>query len=437
MHWAGLQEIFADFQAHWPIYASMPLVAALIGYFTKVVAIRMMFRPLTFVGIRPFLGWQGVVPRHAARMASVACDTLTSHLLDPAELFARLDPERIARELEGPLLHSVRRIAREVANQYAPGLWERLPGPVRDALVARLEGEAPGVIARILDDIKGHVESVFDLKDMVVTNLVRDRALLNRMFLDAGAQEFRFIRNCGALFGLLIGAVQLIAWGLTREPLIMPLFGLVTGWLTDWLALRMVFYPREPRTWLGVFRWQGLFLKHRARVSAAYGRLIAEQVITPRKVLEAILRGPLADRLFALVHKRVQDAVGQQLGLAAPVVEWAIGSRRYREVRQTVAREVIATLPAAMQHIEAYAADAMDLEALLVEKMQGLSVGEYEGLLRPIFRQDEWKLIAVGALLGFVIGELQVLVVEHFSAPAAPAAHAALGVLRVAFHGGF
>jgi hypothetical protein len=34
-------------------------------------------------------------------------------------------------------------------------------------------------------------------------------------------------------------------------------------------------------------------------------------------------------------------------------------------------------------------------------------------LLRPAFRQEEWKLIAVGALIGFLVGELQVFVFLH------------------------
>ena len=38
---------------------------------------------------------------------------------------------------------------------------------------------------------------------------------------------------------------------------------------------------------------------------------------------------------------------------------------------------------------------------------------EYEGLLRPAFRQDEWKLIAVGGIIGFLVGELQVLLMLH------------------------
>jgi uncharacterized membrane protein YheB (UPF0754 family) len=55
--------ILDDFGAHWHIYVSMPFIAAIIGYITKRAAIEMMYRPLEFVGVRPFLGWHGVIPR--------------------------------------------------------------------------------------------------------------------------------------------------------------------------------------------------------------------------------------------------------------------------------------------------------------------------------------------------------------------------------------
>ncbi len=35
---------------------TIPLVAAIIGWFTNWVAIKMMFHPLDFVGIKPFRG---------------------------------------------------------------------------------------------------------------------------------------------------------------------------------------------------------------------------------------------------------------------------------------------------------------------------------------------------------------------------------------------
>jgi hypothetical protein len=45
--------------------------------------------------------------------------------------------------------------------------------------------------------------------------------------------------------------------------------------------------------------------------------------------------------------------------------------------------------------------------------MQELTPTEFEGILRPAFQQDEWILIAVGAMLGFLVGELQVFLMTH------------------------
>jgi hypothetical protein len=45
--------------------------------------------------------------------------------------------------------------------------------------------------------------------------------------------------------------------------------------------------------------------------------------------------------------------------------------------------------------------------------MRELTPAEFESLLRPAFPQDEWILIAVGAALGFPVGELQVFLMLH------------------------
>src|SRR3546814_3121587 len=108
----SLHYIIADLQANWWLYLSMPVIAALIGYVTKLVAIRMMFKPLKFIGIPPFLGWQGIVPRRAAHMATIACDLMLERLLRPEDVFDRLDPQRVAEEIREPLLEAVADIPR-------------------------------------------------------------------------------------------------------------------------------------------------------------------------------------------------------------------------------------------------------------------------------------------------------------------------------------
>ena len=414
MSWAAILE---DLQRNWALYASMPLVAAAIGYGTKLVAIRMMFEPIEFRGWKPpYLGWQGIVPRNAARMAAIACDTMTSRLLSPRDVFGKLDPARVAREIRGPLLAAVESITRDVAARHQPGLWERLPERVRALMIGRIRDEAPAIVERIMTDLQRNIDHVFDLKDMVVTNLTRDKPLLNRIFQEAGRKEFRFIARSGIWFGFVIGCVQAVTWALTHNAWVMPLFGGFTGWFTDWLALKMIFEPKQPRRYLGLFEWQGLFLRRRQEVAAEYGALIAEEIITPRNVLDAVLRGPLSDRLYAMILKHVHEAVDQQAGLARPLLVLAVGSAAYQRMKDDVAQHLMERLPETLRHVEQYAGDAMDLKNTLVAKMRQLTPEEFEGLLRPAFQQDEWILIAVGAVLGFLVGELQVFVMLHAGA---------------------
>lgn len=409
-------EILEDVRVNWVLYASMPFVASAIGFVTKIVAIKMMFQPIEFIGVRPVFGWQGIVPRKAATMASIACDTMTTRLIKPEDIFNKLDADRIAKEIEKPLLEAVDDITREVAGQYAPGLWEAAPDAVKNLIIHRIQNEAPNIVKQIMGDIKSNIGSVFDLKDMVVTSLLRDKPLLNRIFLEAGSGEFRFIRNSGLYFGFAIGCVQATTWALTHSPLVMPVFGLFTGWFTDWLALKMVFNPKYPTKYLGgLFKWQGLFLKRRSEVSAEYGRLIAKEIVTPHNIIDAVLRGPLSDRLFTMVQKQVQRVVDEQAGVAKPFVVFAVGSSKYQEMKKLVTQEIVKRLPDTLKHIESYAHDAMDLENTLASKMGELSIEEYEGLLHPAFEQDEWILIAVGAALGFIVGEMQVFVMEHLA----------------------
>ena len=396
----------------WWVYVAMPCFMALIGYVTKLLAIKMMFWPVERRGWG-VLSWQGVVPRHSARMASIATDLITTRLVRPAEVIARLDPDRLAAELRVPLQDTVDEIARDVMTDFQPGLWESMPKAARTLLVRRIQAEAPEVIADLLRDIRDDVDQILDLKSMIVTRLVANKDLLNRIFREAGSKEFAFIARSGIYFGFVIGLVQAAAWAVWHNPIILPIFGLFTGWFTDWLALKMIFNPIRPRRF-AFWTWQGLFLRRRDEVAEAYAELIAGELITPHHLFETLLTGPLSDRVFAMVQRHVQRVIDDQSGLARPLVVLAIGTTRYQALKRDTAERVMARLPDTLAYVEAYTAEALDIRNTLIHRMHGLPDEDFLQLIRPAFQSDEWILITVGALLGFSMGELQVLALEHF-----------------------
>lgn len=406
------QAIAADFQANFWLYLSLPLISAIIGYVTKVVAIQMMFRPIEFFGLKPWFGWQGIVPRKAEKMAGIAVETMTSKLISVREVFTRLDPQRVAQELEQPLIQAMERITHDVAERYRPGLWVSMPEFMKRRIIERVQADVPQTVEEIMGEIRDNIDNLFDLKHMVVTNLVRDKQLLNKIFWETGRQEFKFFGTAGFYFGLALGVIQMITWLFYKEPWILPAFGLFVGLTSDWLALQMLFRPLRPKKVMGL-KVQGLFLARQQEVAHDYGNLIADQILTPEKFWEAILNGPLSERLTELVHRHVKKAVDEQAGLARPLVAFAVGSRNYIEMKNAVAESMMKELPRAVQHANRYAEDAMDIRNTLITKMQALSSEEFEGMLRPVFKEDEWILIAVGAALGFLVGEMQVYLMLH------------------------
>ena len=69
-----------DFFSENYVYFLVPLISGLIGYITNVLSIKMTFYPLDFVGIKPFFGWQGILPSKATKMAEKSVDLLTRDL---------------------------------------------------------------------------------------------------------------------------------------------------------------------------------------------------------------------------------------------------------------------------------------------------------------------------------------------------------------------
>jgi uncharacterized membrane protein YheB (UPF0754 family) len=96
-------------------------------------------------------------------------------------------------------------------------------------------------------------------------------------------------------------------------------------------------------------------------------------------------------------------------------VALAVGTERYRALKDNMVKLVIAQLPSTLIEAQDYAVRVIDLENTIVDKMSRLTNEEYESILRPVFKDDEPLMIAVGAILGGLVGEIQVQIMELFA----------------------
>ena len=391
------------------IYLAIPITSALVGWLTNVVAIKMTFYPIHFMGIKPF-GWQGIIPSKAAKMSSISVDLWTSKLINVKELFAKINPKKVAKEMLPEFDRISKEIMDEIMHEQAPEIWSRVPESVKKLAYSRISKDLPEIVTEMMTDIKDNIDEMFDIKDMVIKRLTKDKGLLNDMFLQVGDEEFKFIERSGFTFGFLFGIVQMLVWYFYTKFWILPLFGLLVGYATNWLALKLIFNPIEPISFLGV-TYQGLFIKRQNEVSKEYAHMLAHDIFTFDRIFASIITGPTKDRFVNLITDHANHAIDEAAGLSKPVITLVAGKRSYEKIKNIAIDKTLKELPNSVKPVFPYAEKAMDLENIFRTRMQHLPPRDFVDFLRPVFQEDELKLILVGAVLGMGagIGQLFIL----------------------------
>jgi len=385
--------------------AAIPVIAGLIGFVTNWLAVRMMFEPVTFRGIGPF-GWQGVIPGKAAKMASISVDKGLAKLGSLSEFYEKLDPDAIARHVVGDSGEEIRRLVDQIAARESPEVWLELPDSVREAVLDRVERELPALVGSVTKDIGANIDQLMDLKSMVVRHMRDHPTLVNRMFWEVGEREFRFIVRSGLYFGFGLGLIQMAVFLAWDNPVVLPVAGLLVGYLTNWVALRIIFEPIEPVR-VGPVTFWGLFPKRQEQVAIVYARLVTSEIITLSHIVDEMMDGPMSDRTRLLLAKRLRPAVDEAVGLARPAVRLALGGREYDSIKESLATDAVEVTIDSFRDPTFNEGRSEILQELIAARMAELPPREFSDLLRSAFKEDEWQLIAAGAVLGGAAGMAQ------------------------------
>jgi uncharacterized membrane protein YheB (UPF0754 family) len=403
---------------------TVPFVTGVIGYVTNWTGVLMLFYPVHFRGIQahwlqrisrmlPYklrqipgvmvggIGWQGIVPSRAAKMGSLAVDSGISKIGTPSEFFKELDPEKIAQQIVVSTRDDIHDMVDRVMEREQPELWRELPTQVRGLIHRRVERELPAIVHELTEQMGEHIDQLLDVKLMVIKRF--DPELANRVFLDMGRRELKFIQNFGFFFGFVLGIPVALLTHFVTFWWLLPLLGIVVGWVTNWVALWMIYEPPEPRR-IGPFTVHGLFIRRQHDVAEVYARIVADEILTVAEFGNELLNGPQSDRTRVLIETSMKPAIDRATGPAMPAVRAAIGAREYDSIRQAFATEPVEQMMEPLTDPEFSRTQSAAMRKLITDRLRAMAPSEFADLLRTATKEDEWLLLLHGAVLGLAGG---------------------------------
>lgn len=411
----------------------IPPITGIIGYMTNWVAIRLLFHPVEFRGVEVpglaklathmprkiqqipgvmegKLGWQGIVPSRGAKMGSIAYDNSIEKIASQREFYEQLDPAAVSSFIVTRGKRDIFALVDRIIGREHPEMWGDAPDRVRDLVFDHVERRLPDVTQHLFDRTGDHIDDLSDVKMMIIRHLEENPRLLNRMFLEVGDRELTFLVNSGLIFGTLLGAFSIPLFLYVDAWWVLPVAGAGVGYMTNWIAIKAIFRPVHPHR-IGPFNVQGLFIKRQDESVDTYASIVANEILTVENLGDHMLTGPKSDRTRKMIRDSLRPEIDRAVGVAEPLVRAVTGDRRYESIRESLAREPIDQAMTLLGDPELNRERAERMEEMIAREMKSLPPEEYVQMLRPAFEEDEWLLIGVGAVLGFVAGWIQLLVV--------------------------
>lgn len=412
-------------------FGSIPIFAAIVGMATNWLALKMTFYPTFFFGCevcgkysrckdQPVgcIGWQGIVPTKAGKMAAQSVELMTTKVFDMKEIFARIEKEKAALHIKEGFEKSLSEIIDRIINEFVLSKdknWERAESAIRSQLTKWALDELPTFSEGFMGELVERLDDVYDLTDMCVTEMTANPQILNDIFESVGQKELIFIRNSGAYFGFPLGLIQMTVFIFFNFGFLLPVFGFIVGIITNLIALKMIFEPIEPKVFNICGKEiiiQGLFLKRQKQASIAFARKIVGTVLHSENIWKHMLNGPKSDEFKKLLDKHVGNFTDNMIGYARPLVKMYLGEDEFNKMREIVREMSQAQIEDIIEFMHEYTDEALDLENEIAVKMGELSSKEFERVLHPVFEEDEAKLIAVGGVLGLIVGLFQMFVIN-------------------------
>ena len=401
-------ELYNEFIHHPDVwkYVSIPFVAAVVGWTTNWLAIQLTFYPVEFFGRPPYLGWQGIIPRKGRKMASIVVDNTLDKISTMQEIFDEFEPHKIAHHMIKVADSRIEDLTDDIMNERNAVLWENLPYTLKKRAYSRVRRKLPEMMDSLIEDMHANIEDLIDPKELIIKTLASDKDMLNRVFWECGETEFKFVINSGAVFGFLFGVVQMFVWWYYPQWWILPLFGLLVGLLTNWLALNLIFRPLNPvkLTPFGP-TLHGLFLSRQNAVSEVFCRIVTAEILTIGRIMNEIYRGPKADRAKAMLKRHMRPLIDG--GMVKTVAQLTVGPEGFVDLKRTIEEKTIEMSLTSLDDPIFSKERGKVVEVMFRTRMQAMSSEEFQALLRPAFEEDEWVLITMGGVLGLIAGFLQ------------------------------
>ena len=171
----------------------------------------------------------------------------------------------------------------------------------------------------------------------------------------------------------------------------------------------MLFHPREPINLL-FFKVQGIFPKRQKVLAEKLGNMVANDLFSVDDLINQI-KSTDDSQVMVLVESKIDDFINKKLSTSMPMLAMFLNDDLKNKIKDALLGEISQVLPEIIENYGEQLKKSVDIKGIVTEKVLQFSTDKLEGILYSIMKKEFRFIEILGAVLGFLIGIIQVAIV--------------------------
>ena len=191
--------------------------------------------------------------------------------------------------------------------------------------------------------------------------------------------------------------------------LLMPFATALIGWFTNFIAVKMLFYPREEKKFL-FFKIHGIFPKRQQEIANKLGKVVSEELLSAADIRTRISGPESIEELTKNIEEHIEQYLTEVFPEKHPVASVFVGKRLKGRIKTEFIDEVKLIAPQVIGNYISKVEEDLDIENMIRSKIKSLDPEHLEKLLMQVLKKEFRFIELIGAIIGFIIGIFQLVI---------------------------
>ena len=191
----------------------------------------------------------------------------------------------------------------------------------------------------------------------------------------------------------------------------LPFIGALIGWLTNYIAIKMLFHPRE-EVRIFFIPVQGVFPKRQKDFARRLGQIVSEELISVEDLTAHLKEKATSEAILNHIAQRLEEAIAARLPRVFPMVAMFMSSDMVDKIKGFLMEQMGSLNEELIDKLSSQLEEELDVHRIVEERVAAFSSDKLEEILFSIMRREFKFVELVGAVLGFLIGVAQVLLLS-------------------------